>query len=261
MNPNASRPLAFRDDEFLDSDDGRPIRILSEYLGPLSVFMRHRIQDTVLFFGSARISEESPHRRYYDDARALAHLLTQWASKLPEHGHRFLVCTGGGPGIMEAANRGAHDAGGKSIGLNIGLPEEQRPNPYISSELSFEFHYFFMRKLWFAHLAAAAIIFPGGFGTLDELCELLTLSQTRKLDRCIRVLLYGRDFWRGVLSFEELRRFETIGAEDLDLFSFVDTPEEAFAALKEHLVAFPATPFCEPAFAHSMVPRQKRRVD
>ena len=147
--------------------------------------------DTVVFFGSARLAKDGPLGRYYDDARELARLLTLWASSLPANCARYVVCSGGGGGIMEAANRGAADAGGRSVGLNIGLPHEQRPNPYVTPELTFEFHYFFMRKLWFAHLARALVVFPGGFGTLDEMTEILTLAQTQKLPRPIPVVLYG----------------------------------------------------------------------
>jgi len=249
-NSDSSRPLAYLDADFLRSDDARPVRIMAEYLGPLSVFDRHHVQDTVIFMGSARVTESSDQGRYYNEARELARELTTWAKTVPHRGQRFLVCTGGGPGIMEAANRGAHDAGGRSIGLNIGLPHEQRPNPYITREFNFEFHYFFMRKLWFAHLAASAVIFPGGFGTLDELCEFLTLAQTQKLERKMQILLYGREFWKSVLDFDALIRHGTISREDLALFQPVDSPEEALTLLKERLLALPETP-SEPAFAHS----------
>src|SRR5207249_9626595 len=156
--------------------------------------------------------------RYYDAARKLAGLVTRWSLALKSQAHRFLVCTGGGGGIMEAANRGATEAGGRSIGLNIGLPHEQRPNAYITPGLCFQFHYFFMRKLWFTHLARALVVFPGGFGTLDELFEILTLSQTRKLDRMIPVLLYGTEYWKETVSFESFLRHGMIDAEDLKLF-------------------------------------------
>src|SRR5579863_5961265 len=183
--------LAYEDEEFLASEDGRPVRILAEYLEPLHRFRCENIRDTIVFFGSARLSSEGPLARYYREARELARLLTLWSKGLSSHAHRYVVCTGGGGGLMEAANRGAADAGGRTIGLNISLPREQRPNPYVTRELSLEFHYFFMRKLWFAHLARALIAFPGGFGTLDELMEILTLQQTRKIDQNIPVLLYG----------------------------------------------------------------------
>jgi uncharacterized protein (TIGR00730 family) len=189
----------------------------------------------VVFFGSARLQQNGALGRYYDDARELARAITDWSLSLPCDAGRFIVCSGGGGGIMEAANRGASDAGGRTIGLNIGLPHEQRPNPYISEGLGFEFHYFFMRKLWFAHLARAMIAFPGGFGTLDELCEVLTLCQTRKIPRPIPVLLYGRSYWEEIINFEALARHGMISREDLDLFQYVDTPGEALATLKSCL--------------------------
>src|SRR5271156_3043189 len=178
---NSHRPVAYLNETFLESPDARGLRILSEYLEPLSHFRDEKIQDTIVFFGSARIAEAGPLSEYYRDARTLARLITEWSSKIEPLFHRFVICSGGGPGIMEAANRGAADAGGKTIGLNIGLPFEQYPNPYISRDLNFDFHYFFMRKLWFAQLAKALIVFPGGFGTMDELCEMLTLLQSGKL--------------------------------------------------------------------------------
>ncbi len=227
--------LAYRSDELLDSDDGRPLRILSEYLGPLRAFRRERVHDTIVFFGSARLREDGPLGRYYDDARELARRITEWSLALPCDARRFVVCTGGGGGIMEAANRGAREAGGRTIGLNIGLPHEQRPNSFVTPELSFEFHYFFTRKLWFAHLARAMVAFPGGFGTLDELCEVLTLTQTKKLPREIPVLLYGREFWQEVIRFESLARLGLIGAQDLDLFQFADSPGEAMDLLRPRL--------------------------
>lgn len=247
----SDRTMAFHDHQFLASDEARPVRILAEYLAPLKALSEAHVQDTVLFFGSARISESSKHRRYYDEARALAAKLSQWTSSLPDNGHRFMVCTGGGPGIMEAANRGASDAGAKSIGLNIRLPFEQKVNPYVTPEFSFEFRYFFMRKLWFAHLAAAAVIFPGGFGTLDEVFELLTLAQTKKLDRKIPVLLYGAEYWTNVVSFESLVDFGTISPGDVELFEIVNSPDEAFGVLRPYLETLPATPLCVPSFAAS----------
>jgi uncharacterized protein (TIGR00730 family) len=233
--PAGRDPLAYQDDGFLESDDGRPLRILSEYLRPLGVFRRRRIHDTVVFFGSARISEDGPLREYYAAARELARRVTEWSAELESPAHRYLVCSGGGPGIMEAANRGAREAGGRTIGLNIGLPHEQRPNPYISDGLSFEFRYFFMRKLWFAYLARAVVVFPGGFGTLDELFEFLTLSQTGKLDPRITTLLYGAGYWREIVDFDALARHGMIDAADLRLLRFVDSPEEAMAALRQSL--------------------------
>ena len=236
-NPRAADrpPLAYRDDQFLDSDDARPLRILSEYLQPLRAFRQHRVHDTIVFFGSARLREDGPMGALYSEARELARLITAWSKELGSQAHRFLVCSGGGGGIMEAANRGAADAGGRTIGLNIGLPHEQCPNPYISPGLNFEFHYFFMRKLWFAYLARAIVVFPGGFGTLDELFEILTLSQTRKLDRPIRVVLYGSSYWNEIVNFPALVRHGMIQAEDLELFRVVDSPAEALAVLKQGL--------------------------
>ena len=243
-------PLAYRDAEFLDSDEGRPLRILSEYLRPLSVFRRRRVHDTIVFFGSARIVEDGPLAEYYHAARELARLVTEWSTGLASPSHRYLVCTGGGPGIMEAANRGAGDAGGRTIGLNIGLPHE-RPNPYITAGLSFEFRYFFMRKLWFAYLARAVVVFPGGFGTLDELFELLTLSQTGKLDPAVSILLYGTDYWREIVDFDALSRRGMIAAEDLRLLRFVDSPAAGLEALRRHLRPDEAGT-APPALAHSV---------
>jgi uncharacterized protein (TIGR00730 family) len=240
---------AYRDPAFMESDCARPLRILSEYLAPLEAFRRERIHDTVVFFGSARLSPEGPLGRYYDEARTLARELTTWSKGLPSGSARYIVCTGGGGGIMEAANRGASDAGGRTIGLNIGLPHEQRPNPYVTRELSFEFHYFFMRKLWFAHLARALVVFPGGFGTLDELMEILTLQQTGKLDRETGVLLYGSEYWKEILDLEALARHGMIAPEDLRLFEYADDPATALARLKGWLR--PEVVGGEPAFASS----------
>jgi uncharacterized protein (TIGR00730 family) len=241
--------LSYHDPEFIDSDEGRPIRIISEYLAPLRAFCKSDVHATVVFFGSARITPDGPMGQYFEAAVQLAQLLTKWSCST--HGGRLVVCSGGGPGIMEAANRGASLAGGRSVGLNIGLPHEQRPNPYITPGLSFEFHYFFMRKLWFAHLAHALIAFPGGFGTFDELFEILTLAQTRKLDRSIPILLYGTAYWQEVVNFEALVRHGTISAQDLQLFKFVDTPEQAFEMLVRR-IELPAAP--QPAFAKSRTP-------
>jgi uncharacterized protein (TIGR00730 family) len=204
-----------------------------------------------VFFGSARLTPEGPLGRYYEEARTLARLITQWSKSLPSHEHRYVVCSGGGPGIMEAANRGASEAGGQTIGLNIGLPHEQRPNPWITRELSFEFHYFFMRKLWFAHLARALIVFPGGFGTLDEMMEILTLAQTRKLSRRIPVILYGSDYWSEIINFPALVRHGMISAEDLALFHRADDPQSAFQLLQLHLDT--GTSAATPDFASSRV--------
>jgi len=227
--------LAYKNSRFIDSEEARPLRILAEYLAPLEAFQRERIHDTIVFFGSARIKPDGPLGRYYEDARELARQVTLWSKGLASHVRRYIVCSGGGPGIMEAANRGASEAGGRTIGLNIGLPYEQRPNPYISHGLSFEFHYFFMRKLWFAHLARAVVAFPGGFGTLDELMELLTLTQTGKLVRPMPILLYGTDYWKEVINFDALVRHGVISAEDLQLFRFVDDPASALGLLQHSL--------------------------
>ncbi|HEV2286236.1 MAG TPA: TIGR00730 family Rossman fold protein [Steroidobacteraceae bacterium] len=248
-----SPPLAYHDPRFIDSDEGRPIRIVSEYLYPMRTFSEASVTATVVFFGSARARSGGVLGRYVDEATELARLVTEWSRSLPGVGERLIVCSGGGPGIMEAANRGAALAGGSSIGLNIGLPQEQRPNSFITPGLSFEFHYFFMRKLWFAHLAHALVAFPGGFGTFDELFEILTLAQTRKLDRDIPVLLYGSSYWKEVVNFEALARHGTIAPEDLTLFSFVDDPQTALAELKRRIV-LPHESERAPCFAKSRVP-------
>jgi uncharacterized protein (TIGR00730 family) len=242
-------PLAYRNEKFLDSEDARPLRILAEYLQPLQAFRRERVCETIVFFGSARLTPDGPLGRYYEEARELARLITSWSKSLRSQAHRYIVCSGGGGGIMEAANRGASEAGGRTIGLNIGLPQEQRPNPYITRELSFEFHYFFMRKLWFAHLARALVVFPGGFGTLDELAEILTLQQTRKLDRSITVLLYGSQYWKEIINFDALVRHGMISREDLELFKYADDPVTALGLLKTGLAAEPEEATL--AFAHS----------
>jgi uncharacterized protein (TIGR00730 family) len=274
--------LAYENAEFLSSPDGRMLRIMAEYQEPMARFRRERIQDTVVFFGSARFraldeansalellantgsTQPAPEHeqpataeeiergeasglklrlaeaavemaQYYEDARRLAGMVATWAKGLPGRRHRFVVTSGGGPGIMEAANRGAYEAGCKTIGLNIRLPFEQHPNPYLTPELSFDFHYFFMRKYWFAYLAKALVVFPGGFGTLDELFELLTLAQTRKLAKKITVVIYGSSYWRNVINLELLAEKGAIAMADLELFQFADTPEEAFELLKNGL--------------------------
>jgi len=243
-------PLAYENEAFVTSEQGRPLRILAEYLEPRQRLQRASIHDTIVFFGSARLAPDGPLGRYYEQARELARLLTQWSKSLPSHAHRYVVCSGGGGGIMEAANRGASEAGGRSIGLNISLPHEQRPNRYITRGLSFEFHYFFMRKLWFAHLARALVVFPGGFGTLDELTEILTLAQTRKLERPIPVLLYGSAYWNEILNFDALVRHGMIDQADLELFKYADEPAAALALLQAALA--PAAEEPTPFFAHSM---------
>jgi uncharacterized protein (TIGR00730 family) len=246
--PNSSK-LAYEDESFLASEEGRPLRILAEYLDPLRRFRRENVHDTIVFFGSARLSADGPLGRYYREARELARLLTLWSKNLASHAHRYVVCTGGGGGIMEAANRGAADAGGRTIGLNISLPHEQRANAYVTRELSLEFHYFFMRKLWFAHLARALVVFPGGFGTLDELAEILTLAQTRKLERPIPVILYGPGYWNDIINFEALVRHGMVDRQDLSLFQYADDPATALAQLQSALHPDPEQ--ASPGFAHS----------
>jgi uncharacterized protein (TIGR00730 family) len=262
-----SAPLAYQNEPFLNSPDGRILRLLSEYSEPLSRFRREQIQDTVVFFGSARFRSMADAEdelreiqtaaskdhladevkrvqaavkmaRYYEDARNLASMLTEWSVKIPARRRRFVVTTGGGPGIMEAANRGAKEAGGKTIGLNINLPFEQYPNPFITPSLNFEFHYFFMRKFWFAYLAKALVIFPGGFGTLDELFEILTLAQTEKLAKKILVVIYGSEYWKKLINFQTMIDAGTINAKDLELFRMVDSPEEGFEFLRDGLTKY-----------------------
>jgi len=280
--PLERAPLAYENSSFLNSADGRLIRIVSEYIEPLARFRHEQIQDTVVFFGSARFrgreeadqalellentgsqqlapSNEQPASgidiaagiaselqmkravsavhmaRYYEDARRLSQMLTHWAKTIPSRRHRFVVTSGGGPGIMEAANRGAHEAGGKTIGLNIRLPFEQAPNPYITPSLNFEFHYFFMRKLWFAYLSKALVVFPGGFGTLDEMFEILTLAQTHKLAKKITVVIYGSEYWKKVFNLDVLVDTGAISPKDIELFQFADTPEQAFEMLRKGL--------------------------
>jgi hypothetical protein len=265
-----SAPVAYENELFLNSPDGRIFRMLAEYQEPLARFRREQIQDTVVFFGSARFQGLSAAEqnlasvrdnkaaaqaaqletemkraqagldmaRYYEDARKLAHMLTEWSIQIPARRHRFVVTTGGGPGIMEAANLGAHEAGGKSIGLNIQLPFEQYPNQYITPALNFQFHYFFMRKFWFAYLAKGLVIFPGGFGTMDELFEIMTLAQTDKLAKKILVVIYGTEYWNKIINFQAFVDAGTVSQTDLDQFKFVDTPEEAFAFLRDGLTEY-----------------------
>ena len=258
--------LAYMNRQFLASSEARTIRILSEYLEPQVQLRKAGVENTVVFFGSARIlpREEATARlrelesiprgaaashaaglrearmavemsRYYEEAKRLSYLITQWSKDLNQGSGFLVVCSGGGPGIMEAANRGAHEAGGKSVGLNILLPQEQAPNPYVTPGLGFLFHYFFMRKLWFAQPAKALIVFPGGFGTMDELWEFLTLVQTRKMGHRAVILLYGSGYWRRAVNFEWLLEAGTISADDLKLIHFVETPDEAFSMLKRKL--------------------------
>jgi len=230
---------AFLNPEFLDSPDARGVRVLSEIEEPLMRLSKSRVNSTVLFLGSSRVEagdKKHPLYRYYWEAEELAYRLACWAIKLRPKGKNFVICTGGGPGIMEAANRGAGRAGGRSIGMNIYLPQEQLPNPYISPEFSFIFHYFFTRKFWLINKARAVVAFPGGFGTLDEVFETLTLIQTGKIDRNeVTVVLYGEEYWRRMINFEELVATGTISPEDLKLFSFFSSPARAFSFLKMKL--------------------------
>src|SRR6202049_1740451 len=257
---------AYRDALFMESVAARPVRILTEYLDPLVRLRREEVGDTIVMFGSARIGgrdralphlrplkslkgKQTPRRRlalrdaraalsmsrYYEEARELAHRITAWSLTLGEHPRRFVICSGGGPGIMEAANRGAAEAGGQTVGLSIELPHEQWPNSYISPGLNFQFHYFFMRKLWFAQLAKALIVFPGGFGTMDELWEILTLMQTGKLHRRNLILIYGRKYWDRVLDWKHMLRCGTIDEHEYGLLEFADTVDQAFDRVRKGL--------------------------
>ncbi len=228
-------PLAYENEAFLDSDEARPLRILAEYLEPLATFRRENVHDTIVFFGSARLSPEGPLGRYYEDARQLARLITTWSKSISPGAHRYIVCSGGGGGIMEAANRGASEGRRADHWPQHQPSARQRPNPWVTRELSFEFRYFFMRKLWFAHLARAVVVFPGGFGTLDELAEFLTLEQTRKLDRRLQILLYGSSYWKEIINFEALVRHGMISPEDVALFQYVDDPATALELLQKGL--------------------------
>jgi uncharacterized protein (TIGR00730 family) len=261
--------LAYQDKKFMDSRDARPLRIIAEYLDPLGRLRRANVGDTIVMFGSARIpsrdhalaelkrTKDSARgrksaewraklrsaranvgmSRYYEEARELSHRITEWSMTLGVHPRRFVICSGGGPGIMEAANRGAAEAGGSSVGLSIQLPHEQRPNPYITPELNFCFHYFFMRKLWFAQMAKALIVFPGGFGTMDELWEMLTLMQTGKLASHHLILIYGRKYWDKVLNWRHMVRSGTINESEYKVLQFADTVDEAFKRVREQMEA------------------------
>ena len=252
---------AYSNPSFLNSKDARILRILSEYLEPKSRFERLRVDDTIVFMGSARVkspeqAEEALRRAeggagdperaragvrmaaYYEAARSLACRLTQWSKGLDAHERRFVVCTGGGPGIMEAANRGAAEARGMNVGLTISLPVEEFGNPYVTRELAFHFHYFFMRKFWFAYLAKAVIVFPGGFCTLDELFELLTLVQTRKMVKPMPIVLFGTEYWREVVNFDALVRYGTINARDLELMHRTDSVDDAYDWIVRHLTEY-----------------------
>jgi uncharacterized protein (TIGR00730 family) len=267
MSPRTHLPmpkLAYRDPRFTESPAARPLRILAEYLDPLKRLRDENVGDTIVMFGSARIlphdralarldqvqaklgRRKNPAQReklrkaradlemsrYYEQARELARRITAWSLSLGEHPRRFVICSGGGPGIMEAANRGASEAGGSTIGLSIQLPHEQRPNRFISPELNFCFHYFFMRKLWFAQLAKALIVFPGGFGTMDELWEMLTLLQTGKLPQHHLILIYGRKYWDKVLNWRMMVRVGTISEEEYGILQFADTVDDAFTRIR-----------------------------
>jgi len=257
---------AYQDLDFLNSSDGRIIRILTEYLQPKSKFKKHKVMDTIVFFGSARlkarkdaqkdynkIKSSNPEQtenfavklreaqnyldmsRYYEDAVELSKRITEWSLNLETEANRFIICTGGGPGIMEAANKGAKRAGGYSIGLNISIPFEQFINNYVTPDLSFEFHYFFMRKFWFAYLSKALVIFPGGFGTMDELFEIVTLVQTNKIRKKLAVIIYDKKYWNNIINFDALVELGTISKSDLSLFTMCDTVDEAYNAVIKHL--------------------------
>ncbi len=229
----------YKDIEFLDSLEGRTLRILSEYLGPMARLDKAKVNSTILFLGSARANPshaDTVFTKYYWEAEELAYLLACWAIPLKPQGKNFVICTGGGPGIMEAANRGASRAGGKSIGMNISLPQPQYPNPYITPEFNFSFHYFFMRKFWLVYKAKAVVAFPGGYGTLDEFFEIITLIQTSKISKKeITLILYGEEYWKKIIDFDQLVKIGAITEEDRCLFRFASTPKEAFLFLKKKL--------------------------
>lgn len=256
---------AYENDNFLNSADGRVLRMLSEYLHPKSKFRKHKIMDTIVFFGSARlkskrdaladfrkINKMNPKSsgfaqklrysqlmvdmsRYYEDAVELSRRLTEWSLNLDTTANRFIVCTGGGPGIMEAANKGAKKAGGYSVGLNISIPFEQFVNRYVTPDLSFEFHYFFMRKFWFAYLSKALIVFPGGFGTMDECFEVLTLVQTEKIKKKLLMVVYDEKYWKSIINFEVLVEKGMIDESDLKLLNFCSSIDEVFDKVVKHL--------------------------
>jgi len=257
---------AYHNEEFLASSDARIIRLLAEYLEPKARFKKHKIMDTIVFFGSARLKSrkeaiadlnkfknanpktitnfaqelrKAQHHvemsKYYEDAVELSRRLTEWSMNLETNANRFIICTGGGPGVMEAANKGAKKAGGYSVGLNISIPFEQYVNPFVTKELSFEFHYFFMRKFWFAYLSKAFVVFPGGFGTFDELFEILTLVQTSKIRKKLALVIYDEKYWKSVVNFDALIEQGVINASDLDLFHFCNDIDSAFEIVKEHL--------------------------
>ncbi len=249
---------AYKNLKFLTSHEAREIRVLAEFLEPEARFAKYNITDTFVFFGSARIISEKEAKKnlrelkkqknkiknyekklvkaerdlefskYYEDARELAKRLTKWSIDLKHPEHRFIVASGGGPGIMEASNRGAKEARGKSIGMNISLPFEQYVNDYVSPELAFEFHYFFVRKFWLIYLAKALVVFPGGFGTMDELFEALTLIQTKKIHKNLKIIIYGSEYWKKVINFDAFVEAGTISKRDLKLFDFCDTVDDAY---------------------------------
>jgi hypothetical protein len=260
MNKVKTKERFYYDQEFLSSPDARTVRILAEYLGPRQRFSRNRIEDTIVFFGSARIKSQeaaeqalaeapadlSPRRRrqlehdlalsaYYEDCRNLAYRLTKWSKELKNSKHRYIIASGGGPGIMEAANRGSSEAKGLTIGLNITLPHEQSGNQWITPDLNLQFHYFFMRKFWMAYLAKALVVFPGGFGTLDELMELLTLLQTRKIKKRIPIVLFGSEYWKQVINWDYLVKIGAIDRKDLKLFKIYDSVDDAFEYLTDEI--------------------------
>ena len=259
MTETRHPPKAYMNQKFLESREARGLRIFAEYSEPLTRFQKFRVDDTIVFMGSARLlSREAATEAlekaeksgkgieaartalemsfYYEAARELAHRLTTWSKKLESDEHRFVVCTGGGPGIMEAANRGASEARGLNVGLTISIPNEEFDNPYVSRELHFHFHYFFMRKFWFVYLAKAVVLFPGGFGTLDELFEILTLVQTRKMRKKLPIVLFGAKFWNEIVNFDALVRHGTIDPEDVELFHRTDSLEEAYEIITRGLI-------------------------
>ncbi len=227
----------YNDEKFLGSMSGRPLRIMSEYLGPLSTIQRNKIKDTIVFFGSARImnKQDGSVNKYYQKARDLAYKFTKWNRKNYKEEHRFIITSGAGPGIMQAANQGAKDAGGKSIGLGISLPFEQTNNKFITKGLNFIFHYFFMRKFWFIYLTKGIVVWPGGFGTLDELFDVLTLLQCKKITRKIPIVLFGSEFWDGLINWERMIENNVISRSDLDLFVVLDSVDETFEYLTKNM--------------------------
>lgn len=262
-------PKAYKNADFLNSAAARKVRVLCELTEPEDRFHQENIEDTIVLFGSARLRapEEAKARLdaierklkgrrkvsaederelflarqlvktapYYKAAMELSEAMTRWSKSLKGHKHRFIICSGGGPGIMEAANRGARAAGGATIGLGISLPHEQGLNEYITRNLQFEFHYFFVRKFWFMHLAKALIAFPGGFGTMDELFEVLTLIQTEKVQPAIPLVLFGSEFWNSILNFQAFADWGVISPQDLELFRTFDSVQAARDYLVEQL--------------------------